>query len=285
MIVGGQAIGCESLLRHGAEMLRHAGIPSSRREARLLLACTLGVSPDQLVASRMHIPEREADSFFKLVGRRCKHEPLAYITGVREFWSLDFQVRPGVLIPRPESELLIEAALDRFGDKPIRVLDLGTGSGCLLLAFLSERQNATGLGVDWSETALEIAATNARALSLSARAEFYRSDWCTDVRGSFDVVLANPPYVGATELAHLPVDVRQFEPVEALNGGEDGLGACRRIASGLPRVLSTGGYAFIEIGQGQANSVPSIFETTGLIHDGTLCDLAGIPRCVILRAG
>jgi release factor glutamine methyltransferase len=281
-----QALDGESLLARGLEMLRNAGIESPRREARLLLAHALGIAADELISTRIPVPASKADVFDALLARRCKHEPFAYITGSREFWSINFLVAPGVLIPRPESETLVEAGLRKYPerDAALRVLDLGTGSGCLLLAFLSERPHARGLGVDLSQAALSVAARNARALSLDRRTRFRRSDWTRDISEQFDIVFANPPYISARELLQLQPDVVQFEPRGALDGGEDGLNAYRSIADGLPSILSSGARVFIETGQGQASAVQQIFASAGLVRDGTVSDLAGIPRCVIMRA-
>jgi release factor glutamine methyltransferase len=281
-----QALDCEALLRRGAEILRNGGIESPRREARLLLAQALGVSAHELITMRLAVPERSADAFAEMLARRSKREPLAYITGSREFWSMNFIVAPGVLIPRPESETLVEAALREFPqhDAAPRVLDLGTGSGCLLLAFLSERPGASGLGIDISETALSIATRNASVLSLDQRAAFRRSDWTRDVSGQFDLVLANPPYISRRELPQLAPEIVQFEPAKALDGGADGLDAYRSIAAGLPAVLSSGGKMFLECGEGQVSLVQEIFTSRGLVYHGTGFDLAGTPRCLIMRA-
>jgi release factor glutamine methyltransferase len=275
---------CENLLRNGAQLLRDTKIGSPRREARLLLAHALGIYPDALISPRFNVERARADEYLRLLERRSKREPLAYITGRKEFWSLEFLVSPAVLIPRPETETLVETALRKFPspDEALSVLDLGTGSGCLLLAFLSERPAAQGLGIDRSDPALVVAAQNARALSVQSRVVFRCGDWLRGISGRFDVVFANPPYIATGELQNLPADVR-FEPVDALNGGRDGLDAYRQIAAGLPRLLSPQARVFLEIGQGQADSVAAIFRAAGFTVDGTVCDLAGIPRCVVLR--
>jgi len=274
----------EGLLVSAAARLRAAGIESPRREARLLLAHLLRVGQEDIVADRLPpVSAENALAFEAVVSRRERHEPLAYIVGCREFWSLDFAVGPGVLVPRPESELLIEQALKHFPDRdaPLRVLDLGTGSGCLLLSFLSERPNAQGLGVDQSQYALVIAGQNAATLRLSNRVRFERSNWLENVFGAFDVILINPPYIPRAALDGLQPDVRSFEPLWALDGGPDGLDAYREIASGLKERMTAGGCAFFELGQGQAAAVEILLSRQGLIVEGTVCDLAGIPRCVI----
>jgi len=275
---------CDNLLRNGAELLRNANIASPRREARLLLAHALGVSANELISPRFNVGWAKADEYSRLVERRCKREPLAYITGRKEFWSLEFVVSPAVLIPRPESETLVETAVRKFpsSDQALNVLDLGTGSGCLLLAFLSERPAAHGLGTDRSDSAVAVAAQNARSLSLNHRVQFETGNWLHGVSGRFDIVFANPPYIATGELQDLPPDVR-FEPVHALDGGRDGLDAYRQIVAGLPPLLAPCAMTFLEIGQGQAEAVCAIFRAAGFTVDATDCDLAGIPRCVALR--
>jgi release factor glutamine methyltransferase len=186
-----------------------------------------------------------------LVQRRLAHEPLAYIIGRRAFWTIELEVAPGVLIPRPDSETLIEAALAHFGDTgPRRILDLGTGPGTLLLAALDQWPGASGIGIDASEAALAIARANAKRLGLAARAEFRLGDWSEGMEERFDLILCNPPYVEAG--AALPADVADWEPHGALFAGRDGLEDYRRLAPQVPRLLAPDGIACFEIGQGQA---------------------------------
>ena len=272
------------MMAAAAKQLRAAAIESPRREARLLLAYVMNVSQEDIMAGRLPLAtHKDALAYKVVVDRRRRREPLAYIVGRREFWSLDFAVGPGVLIPRPESELLVEQALKHFPDSnaPLRVLDLGTGSGCLLLSFLSERPNAQGLGVDLSEAALTIAEKNAASLGLSGRASFQRSDWLENVSGTFDVILINPPYIAETAIGGLQPEVATYEPASALYAGSDGLDAYRVIASSLRERMAAGGHAFLEVGQGQAPAVDALLSGQGLLVEGTVCDLAGIPRCVI----
>jgi len=274
----------ERLLAAAAKQLRAAGVDSPRREARLLLAHVMQTSQEEIFAGRLPpLIRQQALAFEAAVDRRRNREPLAYIVGRREFWSLDFAVGPGVLVPRPESELLVEQALKRFPDSkaPLRVLDLGTGSGCLLLSFLSERPEAQGLGVDLSETALAIARRNAATLGLSGRTSFQRGDWLENVFGGFDVILINPPYIAEAATGGLQPEVETYEPASALYGGADGLAAYRAIAPGLRERLTAGGHVFLEVGQGQAAAVSVLLSGQGLSVKGTVCDLAGIPRCVI----
>jgi release factor glutamine methyltransferase len=274
------------ILDSAALRLRAAGIEWPRLEARLLLAHAAGVSQTDIVAGRNVADADALARFDRLVDRRIAHEPLAYILGRREFWSLDFQVGPGVLIPRPESETLVEAALRRCPerDEKLKVLDLGTGSGCLLLAFLSERKNAKGLGVDVSDEALAWARRNAENLGLSERVRFVRDDWGRALSDVFDVVFVNPPYVKSADIAALAPELAAHEPAMALDGGRDGLDVYRAVASVLLPRLSARGGAYLELGQGQAEAVSEIFTKAGFLVEGTVNDLARIKRCLVMVA-
>jgi release factor glutamine methyltransferase len=277
-------IPAELALRNGAEALRIAGIDSPRLEARLLLAHALGIGREDLLRAA-HQPVA-TDAYDALIARRAAHEPLALILGRREFWSLDFAVSPATLIPRPESETLIEAALAAFPDRAAvrSVLDLGTGTGCLLLAALSEFPAAFGIGVDRVPAAAALAARNAAALGLADRAAFLAGDWAAALAGRFDLILSNPPYIATTDLAGLMEEVAGHEPPSALDGGADGTDAYRRIVADLPRLLAPGGVAIVELGAGQSQSVAGLAGAAGLRAD-TRADLAGIPRALVLRSG
>ena len=279
--------GTADILLSAADRLRAAGVESPRREARLLLAHVLGLRQEEIVSGKFSLQGVQFRNRFEAaLARRVAREPLAYIIGRREFWSLDFEVGPGVLIPRPESEIMVEEALKRFSmaDAPLRVLDLGTGSGCLLLAFLSERAEAEGLGVDISEEALGIAKRNAARLGLDGRTQFLRNDWMSALSETWEVIFINPPYIIEGELDGLEPEVSRYEPRTALDGGPDGLCAYRRIAASLRPRLAPGGRVFLEVGQGQARPVERIFSEKGLNVEGTVFDLAGIPRCLVVIA-
>jgi release factor glutamine methyltransferase len=217
--------------------------------------------------------------------RRAAHEPTAYILGRREFWSLNFKVTSDVLIPRPDSETLVSHALDLSPsrDHPYAVLDLGTGSGCLLLSYLSERPNATGLGIDASAAALAVARENAAELGLSGRARFAIGDWGDGVDARFDLILCNPPYIGERELGDLAVEVRDHEPHGALFAGRDGLSAYVRIVPQVRGLLRPGGVAVIESGKGQAGAIAGLCAAQGLEVIGIRDDLGGIARSIAVR--
>ena len=275
------------LLTNAASRLQAAGVESPRREARLLLAHALGVAQEKIIAGETEeLGPPNLAKFERVLARRIAREPLAYVVGSREFWSIEFAVGHGVLIPRPESEILVEEALRRFpvGDRVLRVLDLGTGSGCLVLSFLSERPNANGVGVDISQDALFFAARNAKTLALDNRVEFTQGDWVDGISGAFEVIFINPPYIRRSDLQTLEPEIKRYEPIMALDGGNDGLDAYRRIAEGLSRHLCAEGLAFVEVGQGQVESIKRIFAQGKLATEGTLRDLAGIPRCLVVRS-
>lgn len=251
-----------------------------RLDAELLAAHLLGIEREAMLLGKLNDSIDDA-VLASLVDRRRAREPIAYITGSREFWGLDIAVRPGVLIPRPDSETLIEAAREHFSDRsPAMILDLGTGSGALLLAALSEWPEARGLGIDASDTALACAATNAECLGLAARAEFRKGDWGAGLDGRFDLILCNPPYV--EEAADLAPDVRDYEPAEALFSGGDGLADIRRLASQIGNLLAGSGLACVEIGHRQGASGSALFAAQGL-KTALRQDLAGRDRCIVIH--
>jgi release factor glutamine methyltransferase len=218
-----------------------------------------------------------------LLVRRLAREPLALIIGHREFWSLDFAVSPATLIPRPESETLIEAALAAFSDQgpPQLVLDLGTGTGCLLLAALSEFRGAFGVGVDRGAAAAVLATHNAARLGLADRAAFLCGDWANALATQFDLVLCNPPYIPTSEISGLMPEVAEYEPRAALDGGSDGLTVFRQLIPRLPHLLSATGVAILEFGPGQLESVAGLARMAGMTT-AARHDLAGNPRALVL---
>jgi release factor glutamine methyltransferase len=271
----------EQALRDGAARLAAAGIDSPRREARLLLAKALDLMPAGLLERRT-VP---TEIFDILVARRAAREPLALITGHREFWSLDFSVSSDTLVPRSDSEALVEAMLAAVPtrDAALRLLDLGTGTGCLLLAALHELPLAFGIGVDRISGAVTLARNNAEALGLVQRAVFLCADWATALTGPFDVVLCNPPYIRLSEIMTLMPEVALHEPTTALSGGSDGLDAYRAIVPSLPALLAPGAVAVLELGRDQAPEVAALAEAHGFATT-RYPDLAGIERALILRS-
>ncbi|MDQ2878179.1 MAG: peptide chain release factor N(5)-glutamine methyltransferase [Pseudomonadota bacterium] len=250
---------------------------TARLDAELLMAHALGVTRAALLLGRLDDPVPEA--FAALVARRERHEPIAYITGTRAFWTIEILVGPGVLISRADSETLIEAAVAHFRDRaPVRILDLGTGPGTLLLAALDQWREATGIGVDASPDALDMARANAARLGMADRAAFRIGDWGAGIDARFDLILANPPYVATNEA--LPPEVRDHEPAVALFAGPDGLDDYRRIAPQLATLLAPGGAAILEIGHTQAKAVTALLEGQDFAV-ALRRDLAGRPRALI----
>lgn len=260
-----------------------AGVSDTPRlDAELLAAHALGLSREEMILAlpRLEVPA-QADA---LLERRRAHEPIAYITGTRDFWTLTLAVAPGVLVPRPDSETLIEAAIDHFGAEhaPGRILDLGTGSGALLLAALDVWRGARGLGVDASPVAVSIAQENARRCGMDARAEIRAGDWGAGLDERFDLILCNPPYIALG--AMLPREVRAHEPASALFAGADGLDDYRRLAGEVGRLLAPEGVAIFEIGFDQAESAGALFRAAGFTV-ALRRDLGGRARALIVTAG
>lgn len=274
------------LLQAAGRRLADAGVEGAAREARLLLQAAAGLSIAAQVADpELTVDAAAAERFQALVSRRAAREPMAHILGRREFWSLDFRVTADTLDPRPDSETLVQAVLSRIADRKavLRVVDFGTGTGCLLLAVLHELPNATGLGIDVSPAAIAVAAENARALGLAGRAAFQVGDWDEGLAPGFDLVLANPPYIPRGEIAALQPEVARFEPHLALDGGPDGLAPYRRLLPAAARLLVARGLAAFEVGQHQADSVARLGVAAGLRHIATECDLGSVPRVVVFQ--
>lgn len=251
---------------------------SPRLDAELLMAHALDAPREDLLLR--HLDDAVPAAFASLLARREAGEPVAYITGRRAFWTIELEVGPGVLVPRPDSESLIEAAVAHFGSGgPSRILDLGTGPGTLLLAALDQWPRSTGLGIDASEAALDYAGRNAKRLGLSGRAQFRQGDWGEGMDESFDLILCNPPYVEAG--ASLPSDVADWEPPQALFAAADGLFEYRRLAPQIPCLLAPGGIACVEIGLGQSDAAAALFAAEGFTISSRR-DLKGVERCLIL---
>jgi release factor glutamine methyltransferase len=266
-------------LDEATRRLADAGIDSPRAEARLLMAHVLSISREATLTASP-TPD-QADAFAAAVMRRGAHEPFAYITGRKEFWSLDFDVGPGVLVPRPDTETLVEEAIRLTPDRgaSLTIADLGTGSGAILCAALKEFPNAKGTGFESAPGAFAYASRNAARL-IGARARIVQADWEQAV-GPFDLVFSNPPYIPSADIESLDPEVAQFEPRAALDGGVEGLDTYRALAGLLPAILKPGGYALLEIGLGQANAMGTMFPGLQMIR--IAADLAGISRCVVLQ--
>ena len=276
----GRALAATEALRHGGALLQAAGVDTPRLDARLLLAHAAGLSQAELLLD----PGRaiDASAYQALLGRRAAREPLALILGWQEFWSLRFAVSPATLIPRADSETLIEAAVAAMPDRSRvrRVLDLGTGTGCLLLAALTEFTDAWGVGTDRNPAAVGLAAENARSLGLARRSAMLCADWAAPLQGRFDLVLSNPPYVARHDLAGLMPEVSRYEPATALDGGPDGLDAYRALVRVLPGLLQPGGMAVLELGAGQEQAVAALARSAGLRPANARRDLAGVARAL-----
>ena len=289
-----------AFLGDAARRLANAGVDNPRLDARVLWehAQSLSFAPaggegrgEGVANSEPRSPPHPSPLpqwgrgnavFEDLIARRCCREPLAYITGRKEFWSLDFEVGPGVLVPRPETETIIEQAIALLPDRsaPLQVLDLGTGSGCLLVAFLKEFPNSRGLGIDTSEKARAYAVANVNRHGLADRAEIRPGNWGEDIEGRWDVILSNPPYIRSADVHGLAPEVH-FEPTEALDGGPDGLESIRLLAAAMARLL--GGIGLTEIGAGQADAAATAASDAGLVVMRMVADLAGIPRVLVTR--
>lgn len=263
-------------------ILEAASVETPVLDARILVEVGACVSRLDIVTDpRRPVEDDRVEAVLALARRRAAREPLAYILGRKPFWTHEFEVNPSVLIPRPETELVVEAALAAIPtEAPCRIVDLGVGSGAILLSALSERPKATGLGVDASESALELARRNAAAMGLASRAELRQANWWDGVEEKFDVVVANPPYIPAAEVARLAPEVTAYEPHLALAGGVDGLEAYREIVAGLDGHLLPGGVFAFEVGVYQADSVRKLLSEAGFELREPLVDLGGVARVV-----
>lgn len=276
------------ILRAATAKLAEAGIDSARLDARLLLGEVLGRDAGWLFNHGNETLDEPSQSAFEaLIERRRERQPVSLILGRREFWSLDFTVTSDTLAPRPDSETLIEAVLAELPDRtrPWSVIDLGTGTGCLLLALLSELPEAGGIAVDIDPATLAVAKGNAERLGLADRIGFVNSDWFEKIDGRFDVILSNPPYIRSDDIAALDPEVARFEPRGALDGGADGLDAYRHLASNAEKHLTENGLIAFEVGAGQAADVAALLAKAGYARLSIHRDLAGIERCLLARRG
>jgi len=271
----------QAALREAIPRLRASGVEDAARDARLLLAHAMGVAADRLTLHLSDPLDAAANTRFQsAVAARMARQPVSQITGQRLFWGRSFLVTPDVLDPRPETEVLVAVAL---GQPFHHMLDLGTGSGCILLSCLADMPAAQGTGVDLSKAALSVARRNAARLDLGHRSRFQLSDWCETVQGRFDLILSNPPYIAAAEMAALSPEVRLWEPHLALTPGGDGLAAYRAIAVQCPERLLPGGRLLVEIGPTQGAAVSQLFADQGLVDLAVLPDMDGRDRVVMAR--
>jgi release factor glutamine methyltransferase len=280
----------EAARRRLAREFRQGGLDAPELDARIIVGHVLGLDHTALAAqSDRVLAAEEAGAIAALSARRLAREPVARILGRKEFWGLPFKLNAETLLPRPETETVVEAALaaldlENRTSRELRIVDLGTGSGALLLALLSELPRACGIGTDISFAALRCARDNAAAFGLSTRASFVACDYGTALRGPVDVLVSNPPYVARADIAGLQPEVRDFDPRAALDGGLDGLDGYRAIAPQARDLLVPDGVLVLELGQGQLGAVTSIFASTGLAPIGPQHDLAGIARALVMRA-
>ncbi len=273
-----------SVLKTATQCLAEAGIASAALDARLLVASVLGIAADDLRLSPPHpLDHGQVATINRLIRRRLRREPVSRILGEREFWSLRFAIGRATLDPRPDSETLVEEVCRRLApDARASILDLGTGSGCLLLAILSERINATGIGLDRSPAAVKLARLNAERLGLADRAKFISGDWATRRLQPADIVISNPPYIATKLLAGLGPELR-YDPKAALDGGNDGLTCYRSITARLPRLLKQGGFVVFEIGYDQANPVAALLKAQDFTVGPAIRDLAGHDRVLVAQ--
>ena len=267
--------------------MARGGVDTPDLDARIILRTILGITDsDFITGADIKVESHERDRIKNMIERRLAGEPVSRILGEREFWGLTFRITPDVLDPRPDTETIIDSALKRFGtNPPKKILDLGTGSGCILIALLHEWPQAQGVAVDMSEKALAVAEENARLHKVDSRIRFICSDWDSNLNECFDLVVSNPPYIPNQVIANLDREVRNHDPILALDGGDSGLQAYKKIFSGLDRLINAEGRGFFEIGYDQQNDVTRLAEDSGFCVEAIHADLAGIGRVVEISRG
>ena len=269
--------------REAAQLLKKIGIETPLLDARLLLQNTLNIKYEELIVSADRVLNgEEKQHLINFLKRRAKREPVSKIIGQKEFWGLSFITAKDNLDPRPDSETLIEAVIQNYTDnqRNLNILDLGTGSGCLLLTLLFLYPNAKGIGVDKSLEALKIAGENTKKHNLQDRAEFFVSDWFSNIEGKFDIIICNPPYIKSEAINYLEPEVRFFDPKIALDGGADGLGCYRELLAEIENYLETHGKIFFEIGKWQEAPIVEMIEENGFEVLDIKQDLQAIPRVI-----
>ncbi len=263
--------------------LKKIGVKTSLLDSRLLLQNVLNITYEELlVSAKRLVTDEENERFEKYLGRRLLREPISKILQVKEFWKYKFRTNTATLDPRPESETIIEAVLAEYQDKnrTLKILDLGTGTGCLLITLLKEFPNAKGVGIDASIDALKIAGENAATLEVSDRANFIKGNWLSGIEEKFDIIVSNPPYIKTKQIGHLAEEVKFFDPMAALDGGEDGLDCYRIITEGLSKVMENHAKIFFEIGQWQEDDVTDLIKKNGFEVNEVRKDILGIPRVI-----
>jgi release factor glutamine methyltransferase len=271
------------LLKQASEQFASLGIETAAIDARLLFQAASGLRHENIVAEPdLVVPPEVAARFSMFIERRSRFEPVSRILGNREFYGRSFRVTADVLDPRADTETLIGAALGLVkGKEPLRILDLGTGSGAIAVTLLAELPEATAVASDLSAAALAVARGNAEALGVAGRASFVQANWFEGIGGRFDLIVSNPPYIPFSDIAGLAPDVREFDPARALDGGPDGLEAYRRLANGAGGHLSPKGHIILEIGAGQENAVNDLFTGQGFDRESRHFDLVGHVRCLV----
>lgn len=273
-----------ALLQEARNALRDADIELSALDARLLLQAASALTHEQVIAEpNMVLPADKISRFKSFIDRRLQHEPVTRILGVREFYGRLFQVSPAVLDPRADTETIIELTLQRMGQEPMRILDLGTGSGAIAITLLAERPNWSGIAADLSSDALEIAKANSTALGVTGRLAFHNGTWFDGISEKFDLIVSNPPYIPHSDIFVLSLEVQNFDPHLALNGGGDGLEAYRAIAAGSAKYLNSKGLVILEIGAGQGADVTQIFINQGFELTEQKSDLGGHVRALAFK--
>ena len=273
-----------SLIKEGSKILKKQNIDSHQIDAELLLSKAIRKDRVFLLTNDENkVLPKETSNYLNFILRRKQHEPLSYITKRKEFWSLDFNVNNNVLIPRPETEIIVEQVVRRFkGKGSLNILDIGTGSGCILLSILNELKNSYGIGIDKSSRALNIAKKNSKKLNLIRRTKFIHCDVDNFNFGNYDVVVSNPPYICSHRINCLSEDIKGFEPSMALDGGSSGLETISKVIIKAKRLLKTRGCLFIEIGNGQSNKVASLLIKNSFRLVGKFLDYKKTIRCIMI---
>ncbi|MBE6452821.1 MAG: peptide chain release factor N(5)-glutamine methyltransferase [Alphaproteobacteria bacterium] len=282
-------ISITELLSSAKQQLLHAGVETDYYELRVLLAEALGTDVVNLPLRETEADAKQIENFYFMLSERQKHKPIDKIIGRRGFYKYDFIVNTNVLSPRPDTEILVENAISAIKKNNCKnILELGVGSGCVISSILADVPDINGVGVDKSPSALEIAQKNAEILGVAKRLKLYEADWfCEDflslVTEKFNIIVSNPPYISKQELSELDKEVILYDPIIALDGGEDGLESYRKISILAPNLLTEGGLIFLEVGENQADDVISVFEASGMHFHGIYKDLSGIKRCISMK--